>query len=63
MMVVGGERLHGLYFETWSRLSRRGVVSYCSLVVWHAGSFGGLVERPNHISMLCCIFPTLWMDF
>jgi hypothetical protein len=26
--------LDGLCFETWSILSRRGVVDYCSLVAW-----------------------------
>jgi hypothetical protein len=42
--VAGGNKLDGLWFETWSRLSRRGVVDYCSSVVWQVGSSGGLVE-------------------
>jgi hypothetical protein len=26
-------------------------------------SFCGLVEMPDHSSMLCGIFPNMWMDF
>jgi hypothetical protein len=62
MTVVGGNKLDGLWFETWSRPSRRGVVGYCNLVVWQVGSFGGLAESPDHNSMLCGRLPTLWMD-
>jgi hypothetical protein len=61
--VAGGNRLDGLWFETWSRLSRQGVVDYCISVVWQVGSSGGLAESPDHNSMLCGRFPTLWMDF
>jgi hypothetical protein len=61
--VAGGSRLDGLWFETWSRSFRPGVVDYCSLVVWQVGSFGGLAESSVHNSMLCGGLPTLWMDF
>ena len=63
MTVAGGGRLDGLWFETWSRPFRRGVVDYCSLVVWQVESFGGLAKSPDHSSMLCARLPTLWMDF
>jgi hypothetical protein len=43
-MVVGGNRLDGLWFETWSRFSIRGFVDYCISMVWHVGSFSGLSE-------------------
>jgi hypothetical protein len=53
MIVVGGNMLDGLWFETWRKLYRRGFLDYCSSVVWQVGSFGGLVESPNHNNMLC----------
>jgi hypothetical protein len=59
----GGNRLDGVWFETWSRLSRRGVFDYSSSVVWWVGSSGGLAESPDQNNMLCGIFPTLWMEF
>jgi hypothetical protein len=63
MKVVGRNMLDRLWFDTWRRLSRREVVDYCSSVVWCVGSSGGLAESPDHNTMLCGRFPTLWMDF
>jgi hypothetical protein len=63
MTVAGSNKLDGLWFETWSRPFRRGVVDYCSLVVWQVGSFGGLAESSVCNSMLCGGLPTPWMDF
>jgi hypothetical protein len=61
--VAGGNVLEALCIETWIRLSKRGVVGYCISMVWRVGSFGGLAESLYHNSMLCGIFPTLWMEF
>jgi hypothetical protein len=63
MMVLGGKWLDGLWFETWRRLYRQGVVDYCISVVWQFGSFGRLEESLDLSSMLCGIFTTLWMNF
>jgi hypothetical protein len=62
-MVASGNKLDGLWFETWSRLSIQGIVNYCSSVVWQVGSSGGLVESLDHSSMLCGRLSTLWLDF
>ena len=51
-VVSSGSRLDGLWFETWSRPSRRRVVEYCSLVVWQVGSFGGLVVSLGNNNLL-----------
>jgi hypothetical protein len=55
--VAGGNRLDDLWFETWSKLSKQGVVNYCSLVVWQDGSSGGLVKSLDHRNMLCGKLP------
>jgi hypothetical protein len=53
MIVVGGNKLDGLWFETWSRPSIQGVLDYCISMVWKDGSSGGLVENP--IKIVCCV--------
>jgi hypothetical protein len=61
--IAGSNRLDGLWVETWNRPFRRGVVDYCSLVVWQVGSSGGLIESPDHNNILCGRLPTPRMDF
>jgi hypothetical protein len=63
VIVAGGNRLNGLWFETWSRSFRKGVVGYCSSIVWQVGSFGGLEKILVCKNMLCGGLPTLRVDF
>jgi hypothetical protein len=63
VIVAGGSKINGLWFETWRNFSRSRFVGYCSSVVWKVRSFGGLVEILVRSSMLCGKFPTMWMDF
>jgi hypothetical protein len=51
--LVGGKNLDGIWFDTWSRLSKIRVVYHFSLVVWHVGCSSGLVERQDH--KICCV--------